>query len=400
MLPYAKRRIRGVPSAEGILRYLWQHDGVHRRDIIKFYGCRPNRVTDLVSTLIREGWIVEGPSQRAGTGRAPVPLHIDRESKAALAVSYAHGMRMLLVNAAGEAILTRDCGDTPDDPRVLARKLGAEAGKLVSGFSGDIVGVGIADPGMIDTIRGEVLKSTTFPQWRNVPMARMIHETTGWPVLLEDGCRLSAMAQYRALPELAASGASMLSVDFDLNLGFSLVTPDGVFRGAGFAGDVAHVVLDANGPRCRCGGRGCVETMVGGRALVAEAKERLRGGVSSVLSSPKRLTPEEILGAAARGDSVAQESLGAILPRLGLVVGMLVAAYHPRVVVIGAGTNEAAAYMAKRLKTALPAAVQPEIGRTVEVRAGGESGALVLAGAGLMVFNDVVMNNGARLFRA
>ena len=400
MTTKGKWRSRGSPSAEDVLRYLWQRDGAHRREIVRAYECRPNRVTDVVSRLIRERWVVEGTSKRTASGRSPISLHIDRKSKAALAASYAHGLRMELINAAGEAVRTRECGESPTDPQALARTIGVEAKRLASGFTGDIVGIGIADPGMIDTVRGTVLKSTTFPQWRNVPMARLVQAATGLPVLLEDGCRLSAMAQYRALPELAASGSSMLSVDFDFNLGFSLVSLDGVFRGSGFAGDMAHVVLDSKGPRCRCGGRGCVETMAGGRALVAEAHAWLKEGTASTLSGRSALTPDEVLEAASGGDHVAQESVSAILPHLCLVLGMAVAAYHPRVVVIGAGTTGASSYMAKRIKAALPAVLQPEMGRTVDVRSGGDTGSLVLTGAGLMVFNDVVMNKGARLFRA
>jgi glucokinase len=357
-------------------------------------------VTDVVADLIRDRWIVEGEPQRSRTGRSPVPLHICRKSKMAIAAGYAHGLHLELINAAGEVL--RECAleKAPTDPRGMARTIGLEARKLTAGFTGNIIGIGIADPGMIDTTRGEVLKSTTFPGWRNVPMARLVHEATGLPVLLEDSSRLAAMAQYRALPELAASGTNMLGLDFDLNLGFALITPDGAFRGSGFAGDLAHVTLDPLGPRCQCGRQGCVEALAGGRPLVAEVSRLLKTGRTSVLRKEGAITPERVLEAAAGGDRVAEESLSSILPHLGLALGLTIAAYHPRIIVAGAGTAGAAAYLSSRLKTAVSRLLLPEIGRTVEIRAGGATGALILKGAGLMVFNDVVMNNGARLFRA
>lgn len=394
-----KSRVRGTPSAESVLQHIWHHDGAHRLQIVRQFGCRPNRVTDVVAHLIRDRWVEEGEPRRSGTGRAPVPLHLSRYSKAALAAGYAHGLRLELINVVGDVLRESESATAPTNPRRLATFIAQEARTLTADFTGDIIGIGLADPGMIDTPRGAVLKSTTFPTWRNVPMARLVHEATGLPVLLEDSSRLAAMAQYRALPELAASRASMLGLDFDLNLGFTLITPDGAFRGSGFAGDLSHVTLDPGGPNCQCGRKGCVETLAGGRPLVAEALGRLKAGKASVLRGGP-VTPERVLEAAAGGDPVAEESVAAILPSLGLALSLAIAAYHPRVVVTGAGTADAAAYLTQRLKTAIASHLLPEIGQTVEVRAGGATGTLVLKGAGLMVFNDVVMNNGARLFRA
>ena len=39
-----------------------------------------------------------------------------------------------------------------------------------------------------------------------------------------------------------------------------------LFRGAaGTAGEIGHVTIDENGPICRCGNRGCLETFIGAR---------------------------------------------------------------------------------------------------------------------------------------
>lgn len=389
----------GTPSLRDVLQYVWKHEGTHRQEIVDAFACRPNRVTDVVARLIRERWVVEGKTKSGRNGRAPVSLLVDRRSKAALAATYGRELRMKLLNASGETLAERTASKVPSDPRALARVIGTEARELTRNYSGTVIGMGVADPGMINTVRGEVLRSTTYPDWRNVPMARLVHAATGLPVLLEDCSHLVAMAQYRALPELAARGASMLSLDFGMCLGCVLVTPDGVFRGSGFAGDVAHVVLDPKGPVCRCGGRGCVETMVGGRALVAEARARIKAGAQSALSGKPSLTPERVLEAAAEGDRVAEQSVSAILPQLGLVLGLTFAAYHPQTVVVGTGSAAASAYLAGRLKALLTESLLREMGNALEVRAGGETGSLVLAGAGLMVFNDVVMNSGARLYR-
>lgn len=395
-----KTQARGLLSKETALQYLWLNDGAHRQQMVKKFGCRPNRVTDLIAELIRDRWINEGAPQRNGTGRAPVPLHISRTSKATLAVGYTHGLQAALINVAGEILRESISREVPTDPRKLTQAIARDVRALTAGFTGDIIGIGVADPGMIDTTRQQVLKSSTFPSWQNVPLAQLVRESTGLPVLLEDSSRLAAMAQYRALPELAASGASMLGLDFDMNLGFSLITPNGTFRGSGFAGELSHVTIAPHGPRCECGRRGCVEALAGGRPLVAQARTLLKTRTGSVLRKGEAITPVRVLEAAAEGDSLAQESVASILPHLGFAVGLAMAAYHPRLMVIGAGTASAADYLTEQLKSALSGLLLPELARTIEIRAGGETGDLILRGAGLMVFNDVVMNNGTRLFRA
>lgn len=390
-------------SKAQVLRHIWQHPGVCRKQIASTLDCRPNLVTDLVRVLLDEKWVSEERGEAKSQGRAPIALQVNRNGKAAVAVRYGHdGLTTALINASGEVVRQRELKRAPTEPQALARAIGKAISSLTRGFKGDVIGVGVTDPGMVDGKRGRVVKSTTYPGWNDVPMAELVAKETGLPVLLEDITRVRALAQYLALPELRQRHASMLYVDYGIGvgLGFAPVTPEGVYRGSGFAGEIAHVVMDPQGPPCRCGARGCLEAVANALALETIAKTWLKRGADSVLKRGNGPSADAILEAARNGDRMARSIVAEIMPHLGFGVAMLVSAFHPAAVVVGAKTQGAIGCLTEELDAALRDRVQPEILSRIEVLEGLETEPLALKGAGLMVFDETIVQEGAGLHRA
>jgi predicted NBD/HSP70 family sugar kinase len=389
-----------VTSKNEVLRYIWQHQSVHRKQMVSVFNCRPNLITDTVRELISEKWVSESGRKAIKQGRAPITLKVNTEDKAVVAASYHHNLRVAIVNSAGNILLEEKKSKISSKPEQIAQQISELAGNLSGKYKGEIIGVGIADPGMVDPVKNEVIKSSTFPEWKNVPMARLVSEKTKLPALLGDSSRFSAMAQYWALPEFREAGKTMFYVDYDTNLGFVLVTPEGLFTGASFAGELAHVVMDTEGPDCKCGARGCLEVLAGGYALIEKVNTRLSSGAESSLKNQKDISIINILEAAAAGDRLAKSAVSGVLPVFALALALAVSAYHPSVIVVGAGTREASIYLSHALGNALFARLQPELASMTEVRAGEESGTLVLSGAGLTVFNEIIMKEKTRFIKA
>ena len=119
-----------------------------------------------------------------------------------------------------------------------------------------------------------------------------------------------------------------------------------LFGLGGAAGEIGHLIVQPEGPRCSCGNLGCVETLASGPAIAAEAVRRIRQGFATVLTETSggdlnAITPELVALAAAAGDPVAMEILDMAGAWLGLAMAGAIALLAPEVVVIGGGVAPA-----------------------------------------------------------
>lgn len=373
-----------------ILEYIWKHPGAHRKEIASFFGLHPNIVTEAIRKLIGEGWVAEGNRKSVSAGRSPIALSVGAGKKVVVAAAYTReGLQCGLVNAAGEVVENMEIVPVSEKIEAFVALLAETTRRLREGFSGEVIGVGIADPGMIDSRRGELVRSSVFPEWRQVPLASLLEAQSGLSVFLEDMTRARAMAQYLTMPEVRQAGGPMLYLDYGDGVGVAFVGEQGVWRGAGFAGEIGHVIIDSNGARCRCGARGCLESRVNPKALMAVIQSHLDKGVQSVLQG-KPLTAERLFGAALDGDRLAQSVIDEETGDLTLTLAILSAAYHPRFLVVGGENPLAIKFLAGRLAVELPTRVLSEQMPAMEVREGSASPSLALIGAGLATFDAVI----------
>jgi glucokinase len=126
--------------------------------------------------------------------------------------------------------------------------------------------------------------------------------------------------------------ADLLGVVVSTGVGAGVVLGGRVLDGAtGQAGHLGHVVVEPDGPLCACGGRGCLEAVARGPAVVAWARERgsqARDGAG--------------LAALARdGDGVAQAALARAGRALGTALSGAAALLDVRMAVVGGGLSQA-----------------------------------------------------------
>src|SRR5437870_5011756 len=111
---------------------------------------------------------------------------------------------------------------------------------------------------------------------------------------------------------LGRGAASLAVLAIGTEVGGAFVAGDVLVRGAcGFGGELGHVPVNFDGPRCRCGGRGCLGAYLGGRQLAADARQRVRDGASSTLveraaGDIDAITSSMVFAAAAAGDRLAE----------------------------------------------------------------------------------------------
>ncbi|MGD2176609.1 MAG: ROK family protein [Anaerolineae bacterium] len=211
---------------------------------------------------------------------------------------------------------------------------------------GEIGGVGIGAPGVLDLERGVTLFLPNLPgAWRNVPLGATIEEKVGLPVRLLNDVRSFTLGE-----KTFGAGRdvdTMVCMAIGTGIGGGLVIDGKLHLGlGGTAAEVGHQVIDPYGPPCGCGSRGCLEAFASGPAITAMALKAITQGrttrIGALVSYDlNRVTPEVVCRAAGDGDPVAQEIYEKAGFYIGVGVANLISIISPQMVVIGGGVAQA-----------------------------------------------------------
>ena len=196
-----------------------------------------------------------------------------------------------------------------------------------------LTAIGVGAPGRIDPERGTVRGAVNLGV-DELALGPALGDRFGVPWALENDVRAAALGVARADP----SGGDLAYVNIGTGVAAGIVLDGEVRRGArGIAGEVGHIAV-TEGPHCRCGLDGCVETQVAGPAIVARARA---AGLDDRLSPDGDLRATDVLRAAAAGDASAATIADAVGRTLAGVAHGLILTYDVPRVVFGGGVTEA-----------------------------------------------------------
>lgn len=273
-----------------VLRHLGAAGPSTRARIAGATGLTKGTVSSLVAELIEGGLVAEpGQHARGELGRPGSVLEVAAGGGAGLGLEVNVDYMAVCVTDLAQTIRFHrvDCVDNRASPEKALRRVAhlARAGFTAAASQGlTVSGIGVAVPGVVDPGEG-LLHHAPNLGWRELPLADLLAEQLAEQLAqqLEADLPLSASdlhidneANLAALAELWFGGGSSwgdyLHVSGEIGVGAALVTGGRLFRGSrGFAGEVGHVSLNADGPVCTCGGRGCLERYCGQESILRAA---------------------------------------------------------------------------------------------------------------------------------
>lgn len=255
--------------------------------------------------------------------------------------------KVALVNTNGEFKLeatrptsVKSAKDLVDNACSLIDELLAAAGLKAK----DVDGIGFGVAGLVDFRTGVVVSAPNLPL-RNTPVKRLIEDRFRRPVAVDNDAAAAILGEARFG---AGKGLKdLVMVTIGTGIGGGIIIDGELYRGAtGSAGEIGHMVIDMNGPACRCGNQGCFEALASGRAIAIRARSAVRatGGKSLIMKLAKgdlkAVTGELVAQAAAEDDRAAI----AVLKETGRIVGVglanVVNIFNPEMIVLGGGVME------------------------------------------------------------
>jgi predicted NBD/HSP70 family sugar kinase len=351
-----------------VIRALRDEGRISRADIARRTGLSRSTVSSLVADLQADGLVVERPEPGAAHGmqggRPPILLSFDASAGAAVGIDFGHSHLRVAVSDLASTILAERSRplDTDHDAQEgldAAAELVAEALADAGVDRSAVIGAGMGLPGPIESGDGVVGTSAILPGWIGMTAEAEMHRRLDIPVTVANDANLGALAE-------AAFGAGrdagdLVYLKVSSGIGAGLILNGRLYRGSGgLAGELGHVLVDPDGIVCRCGNRGCLETVAGMGALV----DRLRG------SHGDDLTVEAMLDAALAGDADCRRVLHDAGRALGQVVAMLFNVLNPELVVMGGHLARAGELLLGGVRESVGRAALPETSRGAEVVTG------------------------------
>jgi len=223
-----------------------------------------------------------------------------------------------------------------------------------------LIGIGIADPGLVDSRRGITVTSSTIDFWRQAPLKKLFEEKFGIPTIVESKTRAKTIAE-----RILGSGKmqdNMIYVDYGKGIGAGVIVDGSLLYGHNCGvGELGHIHISNNGPACQCGSIGCLEAMAGTAAVEARIRQALGEGAGSqvvarVGGDVAKITAWDVFAAAHAGDKMCVNIVSELGDNLGIAIANMVNLFNPSIVVFD-----------KRLELAGEALLE-QIGRIVRAQ--------------------------------
>ncbi len=357
-----------------------------RAELARLTGLSRTTVASVVAELQGSGLVVEPPAEEApasgGRGRPPVLLRLDPAAGIAVGLDFDHGhVRVALADLSSTVIAegsaAYDVDHDASGALELAERLVAE---LLDGAGIDrsrVVGAGVGVAGPFDKRTGRMGSASILPGWSGIEPGVELTRRLGVHARVDNDANLGALGE-------ASYGAGVglgdvVYVRLGSGIGAGLVLGGRLHSGAtGIAGELGHVTVRPEGDVCKCGNRGCLETVAAVGPLLA-ALGSARG---------HELTVADLVGLVAEGDIGARRVVHDAGRAVGRVLSDLCNSLNPGAIVVGGELSAAGDPLLDGIRESIDRYALPAAAAAVEVRPGSLGERAELLGALALVIAD------------
>ena len=314
-------------ATRSVLIDLLVHGPASRADLARRAGLSPASLTRITRSLVDVDLVTESDAaspQRTGRPSQPLDVNVDLAHLVGIKLS-ATQLNLVTTDLRARILSERTVPMSATDPESVTATIAEVVSQQVS-IDPSICAVGVSLAGPVSP-RSEVVHVSPFLDWSDVPLVRMIRESTGLPAVVENDVRALTAAEHWF--GAAAGCRDFVLVTIGVGVGCGIVVDDRLVDGAsGGSGQIGHLPVTEWGPLCERGHRGCVRSYLSSTSIV--------GQVSSALG--RDVGYDEVLTLAARGNPVARRVVDEAGRALGTLIGTIAAITAPtKVLVSGEG---------------------------------------------------------------
>lgn len=344
-----------------VLEALRRNGTMIQTTLARTTGLSPATVSTLVRDLSEEGAV--RVSKTVSGGRRARAVSLERVAGVAAGIDFGRRhVRITVADLSHRVLGEEEVAIEPWLPAVAEIDIAVELFESVLTSAGvdrrELVGVGVGVPGPIDRRDGNVGSASILPEWIGVNPVNMVSKRLGMPVVVDNDANLGALAELTW--GVARGRDDVVYIKVASGVGAGIITGGRIHHGhIGVAGELGHLTMDENGAVCRCGNRGCLET-VASVGVVLELLRQRHG---------PHLTITEAVRMAVEGDVACARVIGDIGRNVGVAAANVCNLLNPSVVVIGGTLVPAGEILMEPLRGALQRFAIPAVGASTEVEA-------------------------------
>ncbi len=347
-----------------LLGAIRERAGITRGELSRLTGLSRSATAEGVQDLLAQHLITERRTDPGvGRGRPSTLLFPNAPEGFVGAVDFGHSHvfaavadtrgRILAENGQG-ADVDQQATDALDAAADLLRRCLTDAGLAAS----DLAGVAAGIPCPLDATTGVVRSPTILAAWVDLDPARELATRIGRPVYVDNDANMGARGEQRFG---AARGCrDFIYVKASHGIGAGLVLAGETYRGTlGIAGEIGHTQLPDATSLCRCGNRGCLETVVS----ITEVRRQL----AHIRPAPDIHASDPSLAAVA-ADPVAARVITAAGRTLGRVLADMCNALNPDALIVGGELSTAGAPLVAGIRESIDRYAQPAAAQALRIR--------------------------------
>ncbi|HET9915169.1 MAG TPA: ROK family transcriptional regulator [Anaerolineales bacterium] len=253
-----------------VLQTIFAHESVSRAEVARVTNLTRTTVSEIVSGLLAEGLVEEiGRGESIG-GKSPILISVAADSRYLIGLNLAQDKFIgAIVNLRGEIKETVEAPVHDDNGEKALNLVFQLIDKLLKKGIRPIVGIGIGTPGLVNTREGVVLNAVNL-DWQDLPLGQLLETKYNIPVSVLNDSQATAIGEFVYGREHAID-ENLIVINVKHGIGAGILINGRLFQGdGGGAGEIGHVVTQDNNELCRCGKRGCLETVSSVRAVLRQ----------------------------------------------------------------------------------------------------------------------------------
>lgn len=205
-------------------------------------------------------------------------------------------------------------------------------------------GVGIGAPGSVDAENGRVVFAPNL-EWKDFPLKKELEKRLEVPVFPGNDCNVATLGVYEK--ELDGKPRNVIGIFIGTGIGGGIIIEGKLYTGSNhMAGEIGHMVISVDGPKCGCGNKGCLEALASRSAMFRRIQSAVKDGEKTVLTdmlgaSLQDMRSGDLRKALKRGDKLVAKVVKDAAEHTGIAVANLVNIFNPEIVVLGGGVIDA-----------------------------------------------------------
>jgi len=235
----------------------------------------------------------------------------------------------------------------------------------------EIAGIGIGTPGLVDSEKGIIRGLTNIKGFENVHMKEYVESALDIPTFIDNDVNVMAYGELKC--GAGKNAMNIVCLTLGTGVGGGIIINGNIYRGSSFsAGEIGHIPVNVDGPKCIFGGRACLESYIGRDKIIKRTIEKLTQRKESiilklVLGDLKKITPKIVYEAAVAGDMLAIEIWRETARYLATALTGIINVLNPEIIVIGGGVANAGKFLFEPLREMIKKRVFPFLAEKIQI---------------------------------